>query len=500
MSTSSHYAPHPSGRGQTSFRRGGSDYGFCHVHRKKRTRADLIPSPEWPGKWKCLPHKECRTELVTCRRHGRTRNPAQMKQIAPGVWECTSNMECRGPGIQPSQSSGSLSAGGVRSGIPGGTKSHGDGELPFRPSHPHYRHHGGTPFAWSPLPQGGSSSTTHPPNISRPAVSQSVSGAGSGVSTGGGGEGSSAGAEDGVSRTNATNSQRLCGVGGSVGEGRGYPFLAVGVRRDRQGKPISSSDDKMLNCREQLLERRGGHPDGTLFSIRRTGKLTSGGVPFFVSHPTGWCVLHGKRIRLVECRAEEEHFPICADPSICLSTPLDLPRELASRGCDEVLCSRHRTLRSVAFMELTSDRQGYQCLSAHRCLFLTSTLSLGSRQKQDEEESFDNVGRHETRDIGTPQVSLMSTENEISLLDNSSSVAITEKRGNEDGVDREENINWFMDGNNGQAIEIGEDELEVGNDLPSSSDGRLLFFGVTDEIGGGMSSSSSAEDASFFYS
>lgn len=500
MSNSGHYSPHAGGKGQSNFRRGGSEYGYCHIHRKKRTRSDLIPSTEILGKWRCLPHKECRTELVTCRRHGRTRNPAQMKQVAPGVWECTPGMECRGAGIAAPHSSVAAGASGIKGGTPSGMRGHSDGEGPFRVAHPHSRYHGGSPFGWAPsLPQSGSNST-HPTNLQRSMPFQSASAAAAGGPTARAGERSAEAWESvKVSSLNPTSNERMSASGGGgVGEdGSSYPFLGLGVRRDRQGQPTSSSNDKVFNRREHLSEKRLDHRQGSLFCIHRAGRpAAGGGVSSFASHPVGWCVLHGKRIRMADCRAEEEHFAVCADPSACLSTPLDPPRELGSRGCDEVLCSLHRTLRSVAFVELTADRQGYQCFPAHKCLYITSSLSL--RRKQEEpytaEESFLDNG------IKAPTMSSISSSDALPLLPSSSSIASTARRNENEGIEREDDTNWFMNASNEDGADMGEETAQAATGpLGSGDDDRLLFFSLTDEVGG-EPSSSSMEDAAFFYS
>lgn len=84
-----------------------------------------------------------------------------------------------------------------------------------------------------------------------------------------------------------------------------------------------------------------------------------------------WCVKHGKRVLSSQCTLEEECCYLCRDKSLCLSTPLDAPPDLQNRGCSEVLCQRHHTLRSTGFMELNDDKTGYQCVAGHPCRFPT---------------------------------------------------------------------------------------------------------------------------------
>lgn len=44
---------------------------------------------------------------------------------------------------------------------------------------------------------------------------------------------------------------------------------------------------------------------------------------------------------------------------------------LLTRGCAEVLCSKHHTLRSAGFVELTEKPVAYQCMPGHACRGVT---------------------------------------------------------------------------------------------------------------------------------
>lgn len=68
------------------------DQIYCSVHGRKRLKVDLMSTED--GRWRCLPNKECRQDVV-CRLHGRRRNPLQMRQVEPGVFECSPPHECR---------------------------------------------------------------------------------------------------------------------------------------------------------------------------------------------------------------------------------------------------------------------------------------------------------------------------------------------------------------------------------------------------------------------
>jgi hypothetical protein len=107
------------GRGGGGYRGGfggGGDreMGYCSVHRRRRSLAELIELADNPGQFKCAPHAQCKLGYgrgqqlgsayaaggdppVTCCVHGRRRNRAQMKEVAPDVWECMEEHRCRQP-------------------------------------------------------------------------------------------------------------------------------------------------------------------------------------------------------------------------------------------------------------------------------------------------------------------------------------------------------------------------------------------------------------------
>ncbi|KAF5223177.1 hypothetical protein C3747_269g38 [Trypanosoma cruzi] len=76
------------------------EMGFCSVHRRKRTRVDLIPLDGQTGQMRCKFHKECRQraeiEMVICSLHNRRRNMNQMKEVRKGIFECLPQFACRG--------------------------------------------------------------------------------------------------------------------------------------------------------------------------------------------------------------------------------------------------------------------------------------------------------------------------------------------------------------------------------------------------------------------
>lgn len=84
-----------------------------------------------------------------------------------------------------------------------------------------------------------------------------------------------------------------------------------------------------------------------------------------------WCARHGKRIFASQCEFVQDSCYICSDATQCLSTPLDAPADLLEKGCAELLCMKHHTLRSAGFVELNVEKTGYQCLAGHACRGVT---------------------------------------------------------------------------------------------------------------------------------
>ncbi|KAH8603420.1 hypothetical protein ERJ75_000792500 [Trypanosoma vivax] len=78
-----------------------------------------------------------------------------------------------------------------------------------------------------------------------------------------------------------------------------------------------------------------------------------------------WCAKHGKLSS--QCDLVKSCCYVCYDESVCLSTALEPPSELSTKGCKELLCSRHNALRLVDFLEFTSEKTGYQCVPGHSC-------------------------------------------------------------------------------------------------------------------------------------
>ncbi|CAD2216386.1 hypothetical protein AGDE_03234 [Angomonas deanei] len=69
--------------------------GFCSLHRRQRTKLDLIPLEGQPGEFRCKPQRECRhEERVQCNVHKRWRALHHMNEVRKGVWECKKESPC----------------------------------------------------------------------------------------------------------------------------------------------------------------------------------------------------------------------------------------------------------------------------------------------------------------------------------------------------------------------------------------------------------------------
>ncbi|SCU66249.1 uncharacterized protein TEOVI_000713600 [Trypanosoma equiperdum] len=99
-----------------------------------------------------------------------------------------------------------------------------------------------------------------------------------------------------------------------------------------------------------------------------------------------WCARHGKLTS--QCELVKDCCYVCYDESTCLSTALELASDLMAKGCKELLCSKHNSLRLLEFLERTPDKLGYQCVAGHRC---RGTLDSCR-------ESAPERGAHPTRD------------------------------------------------------------------------------------------------------
>ncbi|EPY28244.1 hypothetical protein STCU_05229 [Strigomonas culicis] len=116
-----------------------------------------------------------------------------------------------------------------------------------------------------------------------------------------------------------------------------------------------------------------------------------------------WCARHGKRLNAYMCEEVQDCCFVCKDSGNCLATPLDPPADLP-QDCPELLCARHQTIRLTHFLELSADKQEYQCLREHRCRYTTlvgrtpgTAAVAGTAQQPDEVEE---EGGYFNSDVG----------------------------------------------------------------------------------------------------
>lgn len=171
-------------------------------------------------------------------------------------------------------------------------------------------------------------------------------------------------------------------VGGGVGRGRDRDYLPASRKGRYEGPEAASPWAPTAPSRPVQLQKHAGpgeaedpdQADGTNPYGDRVGGRDAG-VLFRPSRGNlekkVWCARHGKHLPASECDSIGDCCFICADNTLCLSTPLDDTAALQERECKELLCTRHNTLRSVAFLKLNDDRDGYQCVRGHACRGVT---------------------------------------------------------------------------------------------------------------------------------
>lgn len=84
-----------------------------------------------------------------------------------------------------------------------------------------------------------------------------------------------------------------------------------------------------------------------------------------------WCARHGKHLYVSECEPVGDCCHMCTNDALCLVAPLEDSAELRHKDCRELLCARHNTLRSVVFLRLNDNKNGYNCAQGHACRWVT---------------------------------------------------------------------------------------------------------------------------------
>ncbi|KAG5496121.1 hypothetical protein JKF63_02422 [Porcisia hertigi] len=309
---------------------GGPDGGLCALHNKRRGRGDLMPWNQQPGKMRCVVQKECHMRSEHQRSGGRDQGGRASGGGGGG-----------GGDMRDRERRGGMGRGGVRE--RGGRRERGERndrrDRVDRADTVMCRLH----------------------RQRRTIRQMREVGAGVFECT----EGHRC-KQSGERRTGAAGGRGAADWGRSRDQ-RGPSFVERGAgprQRQRRGerapRPPAEQRYDDANAAAWAPSAGAGTRGGTA-ARRRTGK----------AERKVWCTLHGKHLPASQCEFVQDCCYVCLDPSTCLATPLETPAILLTRGCTEVLCSKHHTLRSAGFMELTEKPVAYQCIAGHACRGVT---------------------------------------------------------------------------------------------------------------------------------
>ncbi|KAK7199665.1 hypothetical protein NESM_000011900 [Novymonas esmeraldas] len=310
---------------------GPPDGGLCALHGKRRSRADLIPWNQQPGAMRCLVQKECHVRGDQRRLGGR--EPVRMGGGGGG------GMRERDRG----RGGGGLGGGGRDR---GGRRDRGDrGD----------RRERGDAIDGVLCRLHRQRRSIRQMREVGPGVFECLEG----------------------HRCKQAGERRLGPAGGRGGADRGR------FRDQRGPSHIDRGADPRLRSRrgERLphgpQDQRYDDGGAALWAPSSGAAGGVGGVVAAARRRTGraerkvWCAVHGKQLPESQCEFVQDCCYVCLDPSTCLATPLEPPATLLTRGCTEVLCSKHHTLRSTGFVELTEKPTAYQCMPGHACRGVT---------------------------------------------------------------------------------------------------------------------------------
>ncbi|AYU81611.1 hypothetical protein LdCL_320012000 [Leishmania donovani] len=308
---------------------GGPDGGLCALHSKRRSKADLIPWNQQPGKMRCLLQKECHVRSENRRAGGRE----QARASGGGGGGGDVRERDRRGGM------GRAGSGRER----GGRRERGDR---------------------NDRRERGDKVDTVMCRLHRQRRSaRQMREVGAGVFE----------CAEG-SRCKQTGDRRIGAAGGRGADDRGrfrdqrgpsFVERGAGARqRQRRGEraPRPTQDQRYDDANAAAWAPSAGTGAGGGGPARRRAGKAERKV---------WCALHGKHLPASQCEFVQDCCYVCLDPSTCLATPLEAPAMLLTRGCAEVLCSKHHTLRSAGFVELTEKPIAYQCMPGHACRGVT---------------------------------------------------------------------------------------------------------------------------------
>lgn len=201
------------------------------------------------------------------------------------------------------------------------------------------------------------------------------------------------------------------GQGGMMPGGGGGPVRRGGRRENRRGNygPYNAGGNANSRRQGQRRDRSAREPRydyanasawtpsaGTTVVVGERANKGAGPRAFLAERKV-WCVLHGKRLPASQCEFVQDCCYICLDSTTCLSAPLEPTTVLLDRGCAELLCSKHHTLRNTGFVDIGEKATVYHCIDGHSCR--GTTLPHLTENNEMEQVGDGMVGAGEMEDI-----------------------------------------------------------------------------------------------------
>lgn len=317
----------------------GSQLVLCVVHKRRRAPHDLVDLGN--GTWRCAPGSECReVELEICSVHQRRRAKYDLVETSPGIYQCTA----------------------------------------AKPCHDRFdRRDGGVPGAG--FGRGGFDSDR-----------------GGGMFRGGRGRGRGFGGDYAPTTFAAAAGSALTGAG--MMPGAGFASSAVNVAAfdaSSSGNAVTSSSaaagsgtglDATLGSSEQIMARfvatqqlqqhymlaAAAAASGSVYGRAGAGPGAMSAASYYAAQMAAlvgsvevWCSRHGRRLQLRATRSVDGGMTFaCLDPTECLAAPLEEPRVLAQRGCEDLWCAKHKRMRAASWL-VVEPGKGFVCKKPHLC-------------------------------------------------------------------------------------------------------------------------------------
>lgn len=320
-----------------------ADYELCSVHRRRRRKNELEDIPGQPGLKRCVPHRECHTggqggtggggsgggganagpipdNMAVCRIHNKRRMKMHLLEVAPGVYECVAPQLCKMVRDDaPNSGGGGGGMGGMFNpyGGPstGGMMGMGMGGMGMMP----FGAPGGMMGGMMMNNVAGGSGDNNNNNMAFAAMANMMGNFGGGAVASGGGN---------------------TAVGGSGVGGGTNALIRVVQQQQQQEMDIDAV----------------------------------------------WCCLHGKRLHKGHSVTHDGGASFqCRHATMCLGSTgggleVGTAESLAAllhKGCELLMCQRHRKLRMLNFLEYDIPQAGaggngavvgFRCQKQHACV------------------------------------------------------------------------------------------------------------------------------------